>query len=103
MYLFRNMRGEPAVTQDLLAERTRDYQQWVESFAANRKIPIVWAEKGGRPDAEAIGADAGKPTMNQLLAKRGERHSSHPGERRLSRSLGRVRGYRHGGSASNLP
>lgn len=50
VYLFRTVRGEPAVTQELLAQRTREYQGWVESYARNRKIPIVWGEKGARKE-----------------------------------------------------
>ena len=50
VYLFRNVRGEPAVTQELLAQRTRDYQKWVEGFAAKRAIRIMWAEKGVRKE-----------------------------------------------------
>ena len=39
VYLFRNVRGEAAVTQELLAQRTRDYQQWVEAFRRQPRDP----------------------------------------------------------------
>src|ERR1700693_2356355 len=32
--------------QGVLAQRTNDYHNWVEAFAANHQIPIQWAEKG---------------------------------------------------------
>ena len=35
-------------TKDALAKRTQEYQQWVEAFARNRRIPIEW------PDAESL-------------------------------------------------
>src|SRR5215471_4886272 len=30
--------------QEVLSQRTADYQKWVEAFARNRNIPIEWAE-----------------------------------------------------------
>ena len=34
----------------VIAQRTNDYQKWVEAFAANHQIPIQWAEKGVRKE-----------------------------------------------------
>ena len=37
-----------SITKEALAKRTKEYQQWVEAFARNHRIPIEW------PDAEAL-------------------------------------------------
>src|SRR2546422_10165608 len=50
VHFFRDVRKVPVITPEVLAERTRDYQKWVEAFARNRKIPIEWAEKGVRKE-----------------------------------------------------
>jgi len=34
------------VSREILSQRTADYQNWVEAFARNHRIPIEWAEKG---------------------------------------------------------
>jgi hypothetical protein len=36
------------VSREILSQRTADYQNWVEAFARNHRIPIEWAEKGVR-------------------------------------------------------
>jgi hypothetical protein len=33
------------ITKEALAKRTNEYQQWVEAFARNHRIPIQWPEK----------------------------------------------------------
>lgn len=38
------------LTKELRSQRTRDYQRWVEAFAANHQIPMPWAEKGVRKE-----------------------------------------------------
>ncbi len=48
VYFFRVVRGHPVITKDLFRQRTDDYNRWVHSYAANRDIPIEWAEKGVR-------------------------------------------------------
>lgn len=40
----------PGVTKQILARRTTQYVNWVESFARNQRIPIEWAEKGVRKE-----------------------------------------------------
>jgi hypothetical protein len=46
VYFFKELHGEKEITKQLLASRTKDYQSWVESYARNNHIPIVWAEHG---------------------------------------------------------
>jgi len=50
VYFFRTVGGHPVLTKELLAQRTRHYQRWVESFAANHHLPIPWAEKHERKE-----------------------------------------------------
>jgi len=50
VYFFRQVVGVPSVTQEVLRQRTNDYQTWVEAFASNHGIPIQWAEKKVRKD-----------------------------------------------------
>jgi hypothetical protein len=46
VHFFRNVVGVPAVSKEVLSQRTADYQAWVETFARNHRLPIEWAEKG---------------------------------------------------------
>jgi len=48
VHFFRDVHGVSPLTKDVLAKRTQEYQQWVEAFARNHRIPIEW------PDAEAL-------------------------------------------------
>ena len=48
VHFFRDVHGVSPLTQEVLAKRTQEYQQWVEAFARNHHIPIEW------PDAEAL-------------------------------------------------
>jgi hypothetical protein len=41
---------DPAVSKEVLSQRTADYQAWVEAFARNHRLPIEWAEKGVRKE-----------------------------------------------------
>jgi hypothetical protein len=50
VYFFRQVLGIPVVSKEILSQRTRDYQAWVEAFAANHRIPMEWAEKGVRKE-----------------------------------------------------
>lgn len=50
VYFFRHVVGVPSVTQEVLRQRTNDYQAWVEAYALNHDIPIQWAEKNVRKD-----------------------------------------------------
>jgi hypothetical protein len=42
VYFFRDVHGIYPITKQVLRQRTRDYQQWVEAFARRRRIPIQW-------------------------------------------------------------
>lgn len=50
VYFFRTVGGHPVLTKELLGQRTRRYQAWVEAFAANHKIPIRWPEDHERKE-----------------------------------------------------
>jgi len=47
---FRLVVGVPVISKEILSQRTADYQNWVEAFARNHRIPIEWAEKGVRKE-----------------------------------------------------
>jgi hypothetical protein len=46
VHFFRDVHGIYPITKHALAQRTQDYQHWVEAFARNHRIPIRWPEKG---------------------------------------------------------
>ena len=48
VHFFRDVHGLSPITKDALAKRTQEYQQWVEAYARNHRIPIEW------PDAAAL-------------------------------------------------
>ena len=50
VYFFKKVVGEPCITKEILSERTKVYNKWVEAFARNHHIPIEWAEKGVRKE-----------------------------------------------------
>jgi len=43
VYFFRDVHKIYPITPQALRTRTVDYQQWVEAFARNHRIPIEWA------------------------------------------------------------
>src|SRR6202040_1383412 len=47
---FHQVVGVPVISKEILSQRTADYQNWVEAFARNHRIPIEWAEKGVRKE-----------------------------------------------------
>jgi hypothetical protein len=49
-YFFRQVLGIKAITKEVFAKRTSEYQHWVEAYALNHDIPIQWAEKGIRKE-----------------------------------------------------
>ena len=49
-YFFREVLHVPAITKEVLRQRTTDYRNWVEAFARNHNIPVKWAEKGVRKE-----------------------------------------------------
>src|ERR1700726_2828828 len=50
VHFFRQVIGVPILSKEVIAQRTNDYQNWVEAFAANHQIPIQWSEKGVRKE-----------------------------------------------------
>ena len=50
VYFFRQVLGIPVVNKEILSQRARDYQAWVEANAGNHRIPMEWAEKGVRKE-----------------------------------------------------
>ncbi|MFZ0017589.1 MAG: hypothetical protein WAL10_09655, partial [Acetobacteraceae bacterium] len=51
---FHQVVGVPVVSREILSQRTADYQNWVEAFARNHRIPIEWAEKGVRKEDHTL-------------------------------------------------
>ena len=45
-YFYRNVLGIEPITKEALAQRTQEYQRWVESYARNHTIPIEGQKKG---------------------------------------------------------
>lgn len=50
VYFFREVLHVPAITKEVLRQRTTDYRNWVEAFARNHDTRIEWAEKGVRKE-----------------------------------------------------
>jgi hypothetical protein len=50
VHFVRAVMGIPIVSKEVLSQRTNDYQNWVESYARNHKIPIEWAGKNVRKE-----------------------------------------------------
>src|SRR5438094_483249 len=50
VYFFRDVCGHAKLTKELLRQRSQDYQTWVEQFALNHKVPLLWAQKGVRKE-----------------------------------------------------
>jgi hypothetical protein len=48
VHFFRDVHGVYPITKEALAKRTQEYQQWVEAYARNHRIPIEW------PDAKPL-------------------------------------------------
>jgi hypothetical protein len=48
VHFFRDVHGVYPITKEALAKRTQEYQQWVDGYARNHRIPIEW------PDAEPL-------------------------------------------------
>jgi hypothetical protein len=49
-YFFREVCRKPKITKEVLAERTSDYQDWVEQCARNHQLPLLWPEPGVRKE-----------------------------------------------------
>src|SRR6266853_2399902 len=50
VHFCRQVLGLVLVDKEVLRQRTRDYQAWVEAYASNHRIPMEWAEKGVRKE-----------------------------------------------------
>src|SRR5215471_10674079 len=50
VYFCRQVLGLTVVDKEVLSQRTRDYQAWVEAYAGNHHIPMEWAKKGVRKE-----------------------------------------------------
>jgi len=61
VYFVRQVLGLPVVSKEVLSQRTRDYQDWVEAYARNHHIPMEWAEKGVRKE------DYVSPRLHRLV------------------------------------
>jgi hypothetical protein len=78
VHFFRDVHGIYPITKEALRARTTAYQQWVEAFARNHRIPMEW------PDTQALNAkglkkedyvrpyyarlDAGGPILSERIA-----------------------------------
>jgi hypothetical protein len=49
-YFFREVCKKPKITKEVLTERTRQYQAWVEHYARNHNLPMIWPDKGVRKE-----------------------------------------------------
>src|ERR1700682_4034068 len=54
VHFCRQVVGVPVVGKEILSQRTADYQNWVEAFARNHRLPIEWAEKGVRKEDHVL-------------------------------------------------
>lgn len=50
VYFFKEVLGIEPITKEVLAKRTKEYQDWVEAYARNQGIPLQWAEKKVRKE-----------------------------------------------------
>jgi len=50
VYFFKEILGQQCITKEVLSARTKDYNLWVESYAENHRIPLVWAQEGIRKE-----------------------------------------------------
>jgi hypothetical protein len=76
VHFFRDVHGIYPITKQALAKRTREYQQWVEAFAHNHRIPIQWPD----PDMKKKGLSArirnGQPIIDDSVIWRFRLHST---------------------------
>jgi hypothetical protein len=60
-YFFREVCRKPKITKEVLTERTRQYQGWVEHYACNHQLPLIWPDKGVRKE------DLVRPRQQRML------------------------------------
>jgi hypothetical protein len=54
VHFFRQVVGVPVVSKEILSQRTADYQNWVDAFTRNHRVPIEWAAKGVRKEDHVL-------------------------------------------------
>lgn len=50
VHFFHNILKVPCITKEILGLRTKQYNEWVESYARNHGTPMEWAQKGVRKE-----------------------------------------------------
>jgi hypothetical protein len=63
VHFVREVLGIPVVSKEVLSQRTNHYQNWVEAFARNHRIPIEWAGKGVRKEDYVL------PALRRMVKK----------------------------------
>ena len=63
VHFVREVLGIPMVSKEVLSQRTNHYQNWVEAFARNHRIPIEWAGKGVRKEDYVL------PALRRMVKK----------------------------------
>jgi hypothetical protein len=63
VHFVREVLGIPVVSKEVLSRRSNDYQNWVEAFARNRRIPMEWAGKGVRKEDYVL------PALRRMVKK----------------------------------
>jgi len=48
VHFFRNVLKEPIITKEVLRRRTAHYVRWVEGYARNRKILLIWTPRDAK-------------------------------------------------------
>jgi hypothetical protein len=76
VYFFREVLHVPAITEEVLRQRTTDYRNWIEAFARNHGTRIEWAEKGVRKEDHIL------PWLRRMERKNADGASCQPGTTR---------------------
>jgi hypothetical protein len=53
VHFFRDILGIRSITKEALAKRTIEYNRWVEAYASNHALPLLWAGKGRKEEQVA--------------------------------------------------
>ena len=61
VHFFRDVHATYPITKDALRKRTKEYQQWVEAFARNHRIPIEWPDNKALKDKRLKKEDYVRP------------------------------------------
>jgi len=70
VHFFRDVHGIYPITKQALAARTQEYQQWVEAFARNHRIPIEWADNKALKAKGLTREDYVRPYCRRLERRR---------------------------------